>query len=358
MPHRDKVGYQNVRHTVHDLTYPTRTGLTALLAALTIGCSGNQSSQPQAHDSSSASSSVQVRSQRVVLPIGSEPRQWPVIATLTLGPASQQLGYKRVPGLNPLIPSALVVANDEVWIADPVKLRIARFSTSGLPRGAAAGLSEVASDMALSSGNRIFVIDDGAAGVLRTLRPLSRRLSPPIITRFGGDPGSNALFRLIPTDTGLGIWADEQHPVDAHGRVSWNTTGIPNDACVLGIRLEESALDLECSPLWKRRLLFRADTRRAIAVEVDSAQVRSGRLYIWLLAAEERANHPHGGNFLLEIDEAGRLAKVIHVQGTVAALSPNLARPIWVDSDGCVYQLLVTRRAAQLREMPTPRCHG
>lgn len=79
----------------------------------------------------------------VRLPFGAHPARWETVATFKYGAHKDQLGFRAPSGLNPLLPSAAVVTRDGIWIADPVKSRIAHFTRSGRYRGQIRGLSEL-----------------------------------------------------------------------------------------------------------------------------------------------------------------------------------------------------------------------
>lgn len=140
-------------------------------------------------------------------------RRWPTVLSIPYGSARDQLGFKRYPGQEPIIPSALAVTPEGFAILDPQKHRVVLFSSRGKVLREWRGLRQQASAMVWDGAEEhLVVIDHEPTGRLVALQPeggLARsRENRPV-------------FSLVAS--GVGVWAVPQVPagnVDRTARVS------------------------------------------------------------------------------------------------------------------------------------------
>lgn len=293
---------------------------------------------------------------KVSLPLEGRAARWKTVATFRYGPKSGQLGFRAAPGLNPLLPSAASITNSGIWVADPVKNRVAHFARSGRYLGEVTGLSTLAGDMVQAADGRIVVLDDPPHSVVKWFRPGMRSLSQPIAEAVGEDPGEDVLYVLIRTDHALGIWADEQHPLTTHLQMQRDVLGVPSESGLLrihqGVVRRGSKILGEITLTWTARgrdtIIFSDPHVQELHVGIRTFQEYQGESYLWLTAADGA----RGGQFFLRISPSGRPSRVIKVADAWGAVTPNNARPLLIGPGGTVFQWYTGRRHAELRRAP------
>jgi hypothetical protein len=303
------------------------------------------------HSTSSAPSTHEIKI-RLAIDKGSQPTKWPTVIRFPYGRAINRLGFKNVPGLNPFVPTAAVVDDRGIWVADPVKRRIAHFSMTGKFLGQISGLSEVAGDMAEAPDGRIVEIDDGADGVLKSLRPGAAQLSAPIHVSLGLAPGDDPLFRLIPTDTALGMWSSLPHPLTPALQIDRQHVGFVHEGRNFTISVDRPVVHIADSPAWSDNLTFVAPRVNDLFVVVDSIQIHQSSIYMWVLANDDTLGHARSGEFFLQLGPSGQVEALTKVAPSQGSVVPNVNRNLLLGRDGTVYQWYVDSKGAELRRRP------
>lgn len=200
---------------------------------------------------------------------------------------------------------------------------------------------------------RFIVLDDPPHSVVKWFRAASKNLSPPIEEAVGEPPGEDVLYVLVRTDKGVGVWADEQHPLDARLQMQPDVLGVPTGTGLLRFRQgtvgprrkTRGMITLTWDGHWRDSVVFDKAHAGDLHIGIRTIQVHRGRIYLWLTAADGR----QGGQFFVRIARSGRPIEVTRVADARGDVIPNNARPLVIGPRGTIFQWYTSRTHAELR---------
>ncbi|MDO7869560.1 hypothetical protein [Nocardioides jiangxiensis] len=320
--------------------------IPAVLALLLAGCSRAANHPDGAAHNATPTSAPHVRVASVDVTWTAFGARWPLMFRVPFGDAAGEVGARTIPGQPRLIPSALAVTDEGIWILDPVKHRLCLFDDDGHLVHATPGVDELASDLAIDGEGQPVWIDrepDGLLGRLLNGRPRSIHVSwhPAFLTQTE----QGALLPLY----------NRSDPQQFASLASKVRTSIPTGWGPLRFRQggQDGLRASIAGDGWVTHLrVHSAGPARVDSVELrNDVTVDGATAYLGLrpgtFTSDARLTIPL---YLLEVDLR---------TGAVSAEKVARAPADWTNQyshfavhDGVVYQLVVTQNGIEVRRRP------